>query len=114
IVRGVSILAGGFGHAEVITKRPAWEIEDWYEGLIREIAEAKRIYIELIDRLSTDKYPTKHITLNRADACSTYGGCPYLNVCKARDPLSWIPTNFEYHHWDPVTRTSTDIPYTEF
>lgn len=39
------------------------------------------------------------------DACGSYGGCMFKQVCMSRDPQPWLETAFVRRRWDPVTRT---------
>lgn len=115
IIRGVSILSGGFGHEEVMVYRPQWMLDQWYMQLIREIEQAKRIYNDMCDMQAHSKYsPLINVNRSNGEACSAYSGCPYMLLCEARDPLDWMETNYEYHHWDPVTRISVDKPFGQY
>lgn len=38
---------------------------------------------------------------NFADACSSFGGCPYQTLCQADDPSNWL-NNYKIQKWNPV------------
>ena len=39
---------------------------------------------------------------NFADACSSYGGCAYQQLCQAEHPEQWL-NNFKIEKWNPVS-----------
>lgn len=90
IVRGISILKSGYGHAEVIEARPQWMIDRWEAQLLRDINR-------MIDCWRTDQWD-----FNLDSACSAYGGCQYLNLCTSEHPARWIEAEYEIHHYDPL------------
>jgi hypothetical protein len=42
-------------------------------------------------------------------ACTDYGGCTFVQVCKAINPDDWLPVNFEQRVWDPLARAETTV-----
>lgn len=92
LVRGISILKNGYGHAQAITYRAPWEIDRWYEQTLRDI----RRLIQCWESGVWD--------LNLSDSCDHYGGCVYTRVCKAESPAEWMPMYFSRRRWDPVSR----------
>lgn len=90
ITRGVSFLKDSFGHAQVITYRPQWQIDRWYEQLCRDI-------LRMIQCWEDDYWD-----YNLADACTAYGGCPFNILCSRANPEDWIKERFVEEEWDPV------------
>ena len=95
LVRGVSILKTKYDTAQAITARSKWEIERWLwqveDDLERMISCWKR------DRWGW----------NLDDACSSFGGCHFVPVCKSPDPAPWLELYFERRAWNPLNRTET-------
>lgn len=96
VVRGVSILKTQYGTAEVIAYRPDWMIERWYCQLLVEIQR-------MIDMYKSMKAGNESAwPLSQADACSSYGGCMYTDLCDKQNPSQWIETQFITRHYDPL------------
>lgn len=89
-VRGVSILKNNYGSAEAIVHRSGAQLDLWHAQLLRDIERAKQQYVagEFDQALN--------------DTCSAYGGCQFMDVCLAADPLSWLESNYVEHRWDPT------------
>lgn len=99
LVRGISILKQGFGHAQHLTYRAAWEVERWYEQTNRDVQRMVNAWNE------------GYWDYNLGEACGAYGGCRFLPVCKSPQPLVWLESYFTRRKWDPITRTETDLPH---
>ena len=95
LVRGVSILKTKYETMQAITYRPQWQIDRWYEQLLRDL---QRMIIA---------WETGYFDYNLDHACAEYGGCPFRNVCQHRDPQQLLDMQFERRQWNPVTRTET-------
>lgn len=95
LVRGVSILKTKYDTLQAITYRPNWQIDRWYEQLMRDI---KRMIAS---------WEEEYFDFNLDHACAEYGGCPFRSVCQMRDPASLLVQQFEQRRWDPVARTET-------
>jgi|SRR6185312_2427028 len=89
IVRGISILKGGYGHAEVIEQRPDHMIADWHQNLLIDVHR-------MIACWETNTWPK---ALDAA--CSAYGGCQFQDLCVAREPDRWL-ANYEQQPFDPL------------
>lgn len=97
LVRGVSILKTKYDTMEAITYRPDWQIDRWYEQLLRDVERLKKQWEEGYFDYSLDH------------ACTEYGGCQFRNVCLSRDPTQVLENFFERRKWDPITRTETKL-----
>ena len=95
LVRGVSILKTKYDTLQAITYRPSWQIDRWYEQLLRDI---KRMIVA---------WEEGYFDFNLDHACAEYGGCPFRSVCQMRDPAALLNQQFEQRRWDPVARTET-------
>ncbi len=97
LVRGVSILKTKHDTLQAITYRPDWQLERWYEQLLRDIR-----------RLIT-QWEEGYFDYNLDHACAEYGGCPFRQVCLTRDPTSVLENLYTRRKWDPITRTETPL-----
>lgn len=90
VVRGISILKTTYGNAEVITYRPQWMLDRWYAQLLTEIRQ-------MIEFYKAQQWP-----LSMADACSSYGGCMFVDLCDKENPDTWIETQFITREYNPL------------
>ena len=99
LVRGVSILKTKYDTLQAITYRPAWQIDRWYEQLLRDVGRMRECW------------ESGYWDYNLDHACAEYGGCSMRQVCQStpETQISWLQTGFERRRWDPVTRTETLI-----
>lgn len=95
LVRGVSILKTKYGRADAITYRSQWEIDRWLSQVVRDLQRAINCWREGYWDFALD------------EACTSYGGCPFVRICKAQNPAEWLPVDFERRRWDPLERTET-------
>jgi hypothetical protein len=89
-LRGVSILKNSYGHAEAITYRKAWQIKEF-------LINTQATINHLITMWAAGYYEKAW-----NDACSSYGGCPFMILCESQQPEQWIPVNFTQRKWDPL------------
>ena len=97
LVRGVSILKSKYDTMEAITYRPEWQIDRWYNQLLRDVTRMIASWKE------------GYFDYNLDHACTEYGGCPFRTVCLSRDPQPILEQLYERRRWDPVTRTETKL-----
>lgn len=95
VVRGIAIRKTGFDHAEHITPRPKYMIDEWYAQLIRDVER-------MIAAWRSGVWD-----LNLADGCDMYGGCGFQEICSSGNPDLWID-QLDTHHWKPL-RTQEDL-----
>lgn len=93
LVRGVSILKTKYDTLQAITYRPEWQLDRWYNQLMRDIKRMKECWAE------------GYFDYNLDHACTEYGGCVFRQVCQMRDPTALLEQRFVRRRWDPVTRT---------
>lgn len=96
IIRGVAFLTetkgnpSGFNHAQTITYRDDWRIEQWLAQLRTDVQDM------------IDAYNRGSFSYNLADACNSYGGCPFKKLCLVRDPEPWF-ADYEPRNWNPLS-----------
>lgn len=94
VVRGISILKTKYGHLECVVTYPDWQIERWYAQTCRDI----RSFIE--------NWKEGYWDYNYGEACSSYGGCEYKDLCLASKPENWLGS-FERRMWNPLEKDPT-------
>lgn len=97
LVRGIGLLKTKTTFEEVITMRPQWMIDQWYEQLVSDLSRA----VESWKRGAWDQ--------DFAEACASYGGCKFKPLCSSPDPLAWAESYFLRRSWDPVSGKNTLI-----
>jgi hypothetical protein len=96
IVRGISILKTSFGFAEVIENRPDWMIDVWEDQMRRDILRMIRCWED------------SHFDQSLDTACTSYGGCQFLDLCANHDPEPWKAADFEPNHYHPLSPRAKD------
>lgn len=97
LVRGVSILKTKYDTLQAITYRPDWQIDRWYEQLLRDIGRMKKAW------------EAGYFDYNLDHACAEYGGCQFRQVCLTRDPSSMLEQLFARRRWDPIRRQEIPV-----
>lgn len=97
IVRGVSILKSKYETQQAISYRSKYEIDRWLAQTVRDIQRMIRCWEEGYWDYSLDH------------ACTEYGGCSLVNICKSSDPETWLPMYFEPKVWDPLLRKEVTV-----
>lgn len=93
IVRGACIRTDGYSYAQTIVSCPEWKRERWYKNTISTIRR-------MIEDWEMDDY-----VLSLGDACTSYNGCPFTNLCSRREPEPWIEVEYEPNTWNPIERS---------
>lgn len=96
-VRGVSILKTKYDTQQVVTYRSDYEIDRWLDQTCRDI-----------ERM-IECWKNGHWDYNLDHACTEYGGCALMSVCKSSDPEPWLNTYFIKRVWDPLAREEVSL-----
>jgi hypothetical protein len=97
VVRGVSILKTKYDTQQVITYRSAFEIERWLNQVCRDIERMIECWKQGYWDYDLDS------------ACTQYGGCPFMQICKSADPEAWLKTYFVKRVWNPLAKKEQSI-----
>jgi hypothetical protein len=100
IIRGLSILANSFGHAQAITYRPDWQIERWLEMTVSKVEEMISSWERNTFLPTFDKH-----------ACNSYGGCGYSPLCESRNPQGRIDFEYEAKFWNPLAKGDESVTF---
>lgn len=99
LVRGVSILKTKYDTLEVITYRPQWMLDRWYEQTLRDLTRMQCMWQEGYFDLTLD------------NACNEYGGCMFRQICLSQNSDPWLKANFIRRQWNPMTRIETELEH---
>jgi hypothetical protein len=106
IVRGIGILKTETKHLQVVEQFPDFLINNWYHNLLNKVKSMVQDY----RAISSGVRPASTaITRSFGDACSAYGGCPFLSLCTSYDPREWFD-NFARRRWNPLNQNPLEIP----
>lgn len=89
IIRGVAIQKTQHQFLPVPVQYAQHVIDRWYEELLNTCHEINYCFEHQL-------WP-----FNFADACSSYAGCSFAQLCLVRDPEPWL-TNYEVNTWSPI------------
>lgn len=89
IVRGIAIQQRSIKHLEAILQFPQYQIERWYAEMLGKVNR-------LIDYWNKRDFPMSY-----GSECSSFGGCPSMDLCTSRQPEIWFDT-FAVRKWNPL------------
>jgi hypothetical protein len=101
VVRGTAFLKNSITHAEAITYRPQWMIDEWLVALRSTILRMQECYA------------SGYWEPDLADACSAYGGCTFKELCTKARWEEWIDPTYVVRRWNPLAEdptSSIDVP----
>jgi hypothetical protein len=90
IVRGTAIMKSGIDFRDCPITYPKHLIDRWFEELC---LTAERI---------KQHYAAGYWPYDFAEACSSYGGCPYMELCTSKEPEAWL-NNYQQRTWSPIS-----------
>lgn len=96
VIRGTQIAKTKIECDELIEVVPDYRVEEWHDRMLQDIEQM----VESYDFLPLEIYlnqpsPEERLTIMQrafpqggieSGACGDFGGCPYIDVCQARDP----------------------------
>lgn len=89
-IRGVALLKTKIEYLEVPCLRQRFLIDNWYKQLLFDISR-------MIDCWHHDYWDFDY-----GESCSSYGGCPFIELCSIPNPLDWIDSDFVENEWSPL------------
>jgi len=104
MIRGVSILKAGYGHAEALVYFPEWQIERWWEHLQHNLRCMVDDWRHSQALMSGTRHSPAGFDQNFSDACAAYSSCQFLNLCMVEYPENWIDGYFIRNDWNPLAR----------
>jgi len=100
IIRGIGLLKAQTTFAQILTYRPQWLLDLWYEQLLRDV-ERMIYYYEM------HKDSGRHFDYNFGDSCSAYGSCEFKRLCLSPNPENWVQGYYVERHWNPLTKDAS-------
>lgn len=94
VVRGIAIQKTQYQHLEAIVQIFDWEIERWYEQMLRTIEDLINCW-----RQGYWDYDLAH-------SCESFGGCSYFDLCTSANPENWYG-DFVERVWNPLAQDPT-------
>lgn len=91
LVRGIAILKTDIRYLQVIKHYPTYLIDRWHRQTVHDL-----------NRMAA-AYETGQFNFNLGDACSSFGGCSFTELCKSRDPKEWF-SMFVERNWSPLRK----------
>lgn len=89
VIRGIAIQKTQHQFLPVPVQYAQHLVDRWYEELLNTLHEINFHF-------SNNLWP-----YNFADACSSYGGCGFHDLCIAKDVTPWL-SNYEHNAWSPI------------
>jgi hypothetical protein len=100
VIRGISILKKGYGHAESLQLRSNFYIERWHNQLLRDVAEMIKCYNE------------GYFDFDFGEACTSYSTpCAYTDSCGSSRPEDYVKANFEHVRWNPILHVVEELDH---
>lgn len=91
IVRGVAFYKHTYANAEAIVYRQPWHIDMWYENMLKTVTRM------------VQQWERGDFDMALGEACASYGGCMFQDLCDTPDPQSWV-SQYKVEHWNPLVR----------
>lgn len=105
-IRGIGILKTDITFAENIQNRAEWQIDSWLAQVRKDINRAAAAYIEMCREQEIHGFDgrgmEKHWDQNFDSVCSSYNGCPYMDLCTSEHPDRWLRGNYVDVDWNPL------------
>lgn len=109
VIRGIAIQKTQYSHLQAITQIADWQIAEWHADMlskVQEMVDRFQVWRNQIGAYSgslNGVYVSRPWRKSWADACESYGGCQFHDLCISRDPTIWYDT-FQRRIWNPLER----------
>lgn len=92
-IRGTALKMTEIEHQEAIITIPDWRLHRWWLQTIRDLERMVNCWKQ------------DYFDFNLGDACTSYNGCPFTQLCKVQDPETWIEAgDYEENTWSPLMK----------
>lgn len=106
-IRGIGILKQDITFAENIQTRADWQLDIWMNQIRKDINRASDTYKLMYEDQERHGFDGKrledHWDQNFDSVCSSYGGCPAMDLCTSQNPERWLH-NYDELVWNPLSR----------
>lgn len=106
VISGIAIQKTQFKFQRVIEQFPQYLLERWYNQLLIDlggIVNSYRLLTETTSPAMRQVDADIFFPYNFADSCSSYGGCPFVPLCLAKNPEDYF-SNYTRFVWDPLAK----------
>lgn len=111
--RGIGILKTEYKFAETPIPFQQWLLEQWWEDVHEKLGRMVTMYERMMNDATDANSRHKFWPYDFADACNSYGGCSYRELCRSQNKPQWY-SDFARRAWDPLSKDpsegSTDLP----
>lgn len=97
LVTGIAIRKTGYDHMRVPTARTPSLVDLWEDQTRRDIRRMLQMWHDGYWDYALD------------EACGSYGGCPFRDVCGREDEATWLETGFIRREWNPIARMEEEL-----
>lgn len=94
-VRGIGILKTKITIVEAIKTYNDFMIERWHEQLMRDMHRLRAAW------------DSGYFDYNLGEACTSYGGCVFADLCGSRTPENWY-SQYSVRRWNPLHKNPID------
>lgn len=122
IIRGIAIQKTQYSHLQAITQIQDHQVQEWHADMLSKVREmvkrfeAWRYKLDNPVHSATDHYVLPYLDRpwrkSWADACESFGGCLFLDLCTSRDPTVWYST-YKHRMWSPLDLVPVHVPAEE-
>jgi hypothetical protein len=97
VINGIAIRLRDYEHVRIVTYRQPWEVERWFNQMIRDVERLKLAY------------QSGNFDMALDHACAFYNNpCEYAPLCLSRNPERLLQSGgWKEVRWNPVTREET-------
>lgn len=103
VIREIAIQKTQYKHSQHIILYPDYLLTHWWDEIRARILRMIQMYElarEIAEKSGYDEH-WKAFPRSYGDACSSYGGCGYMQLCQMESPLDWLE-NYEVREWSPL------------
>lgn len=101
VCRGVGILKTKISHAEAVKQYSDFIIERWLNEVRKDTHLLARLWRDYLSAGSSA------FDFNLADACSSYGGCPFKDLCASSNEEIYY-SQYAVRRWNPTARNPVE------
>lgn len=95
IIRGIAILKTEIKHLQAVKAIPNFMLDRWFEQLKHDVSRMLSCW------------ERNYFSYDFAEACSSYGGCQYMQMCSAANPDIWLG-DYTERMWNPLAKDPTE------
>ncbi len=104
VVREIGLYAKDYKIQQHMEQYPQHLIDRWHTQLLKDVKEMRIAYTRLKEGyVETPNGEEILYPFNFADACTSYGGCAFAQLCLAKDPENYF-SSYSHYRWNPLAK----------